>query len=240
MRMFVVLLLSLLMLHCGQAGDGGHVVVGDGAATLAIYRSQSSAVHPMLEAHRVIVRISGDSFDTLEFAFAADVTELLMEGIPSGRDRYVTVAVENIREQVVRMGEQSDVDIASDGVTDVTMTLDAVPIFTNVVDGSIVANTRFRPEVITAPGHTIHVRYQRDGGFDEPLIDAALGTDAIVTDPDVGVAAIATPPLAPGQYHLVVRDAETARTSQAELTIVDGTQRRSAPFVWAMVTHTGR
>ncbi|MBI4237864.1 MAG: hypothetical protein HY696_05530 [Deltaproteobacteria bacterium] len=236
-----IFLLALLTTHCGgtaPTNDTGDAVGG----THVQVTKRAAATHPLGQIAAYTIAVSGPGFETVETTMASDATEAVLDGIPAGEARQVSVSALNEETQRIWSGEARDVVIPAGEVVEVPIALQPIPIFANVRDGSVVTNTRLRPMIVAPPGTTVAMlQAPADGtGTPEPVVDVALGAVNVPIADASGLVQLRPAPLPPGRYQLVVEDTATHRTSTVSVTIVDGTRRRGAPFYAAAGAATPR
>lgn len=233
---------ALLTAHCGgSAAPAAGVLDGEGVARVQVVK-RAAATHPLGQIAAYTVAVSGPGFETVEATIAPDSTEAVLEGIPAGDARQVAVSALNAEAQQIWSGEARAVSIPAGEVVEVPITLEPIPIFANVRDGSVVTNTRLRPAVVAPRGTTVTMLQAPADGVaaPEPVLDAALGSVNVPIEDASGLVQLRPAQLAPGRYQLVVEDTATHRMSSVVVTIVDGTRRRGAPFYAVVGASTPR
>ncbi|GEM_PF-2123831 len=235
----VLLLLALAITHCGGGASTSSSisstaanadVASDSGALLLVVKQLAASTDPLLQVATYRVHIDGPGMEPVEQEFAGDTHNAVIENVAVGADRHVEVTALNSATQAVRIGDQSAVTVSAGDVTNVTLTLDTIPIFVNLHDGDVVPNTRLRPEIVAAPA--THVKIQSEqSGQSTPLVDASLNVEAPLTDATTGHLQLQPRLLAPGAYDLRVADANSGRASQVHVTVIDGAHARGANFV---------
>lgn len=181
---------------------------------------------------RYAVKIEGPGIASPIVAeFPGDAESGLVEGVPVGDGRVVSVTAMNANAATILAGETPGVEV-DDGLTTVEIALEAVPIFTNLADGAAVDNTRLVFRLFSDPAHPVVVE-EMGGGDAAALADASTGGTEIALDASTGLGVLAPVPLAPGDHRFSVRDVATGRSSSAEVRLLDGARRKGAPFVAA-------
>lgn len=221
-------LLGLLALGgCGGGdGDGASLVV----SVLGAKAFDARAEHGRIEKYEVLV--TGEGIQRAVVAqFPGDASEGVIEGVPAGEGRRVDVRAVNPNGSVIRAGEAQGVRVGG-GLTAVEVTLEAVPIFTNLAQGNAVDNTRLVFSVFGDPEHPAIVEEVREEGA-VPMLDAASGLPEFNLDAATGLGRLAPALLEPGKRTFSVTDLATGRRSLVGVRVVEGRGRRSAPIVSA-------
>jgi len=225
MKRILILLALLALASCGGNVPGGGRIA---LKVMSVGSFSSSAEHGRVDKYRVTV--SGEGIEPPIVAeFSGDAEEGIIEDIPTGSDRTVEVRALNPNDVAIREGEAGEVDIGG-GITEVPVTLEFVPIFTNIADGNTIENTRLVFKVFSDPANPVIVEEVTDAGA-VPLIDASTNLAELNLDESTGMGRIAPALMEPGKRIFAVRDLVTGRTHEAGVTLVDGTGRRPAPVV---------
>lgn len=218
------------------AGCGGGDVDMKGThGALAVKVTNAKSFNPKVEHGRIeryVVRIEGDGItEPIVAEFPGSATEGVVEGVPVGGNRTVSVEAKNPNSVVIRAGEEPGVSVG-DGETSVEVALEAVPIFTNLTDGAAIDNTRLVFRLFSDPGRPLMIE-DSTGGGGSPLADASTNLPQVNLDQATGLGQLAPGLIAPGERGFVVRDLITGRGSSVSIRLLDGTERKAAPFVAA-------
>lgn len=218
---------ALAAAACGTP-DGG------AGGSLAVSIRGVEGFNPSIAAGKIAlyrVRIEGPGIAApIEASFPADAAGGVIDGVPVGGGREVSVTAENINDVAIRAGEASGVEVG-DGPNEVDVVLQAVPIFTNLADGAAVDNTRLVFRVLADPAHPTIVE-NRTAGAD--AAGAASGFSAGVSlDAATGLGMFTPSLMPPGERIFAVRDAVTGRESIVRVMLLDGAKRRAAPLMAA-------
>ncbi len=232
-------LLSLLGLIAiaGCGGGNGGTASSDsahkGAGKIAVKISGSKSFNPALEAGKIAhytVTIEGAGISKpITAEFPGEASEGIIEGIPNGDGRMIKAKAINKNDQVIRGGEAAGI-ATGDGVTEVPITMEAVPIFINIADGAVIDNTRLMMRIYSDPAHVVMIE---DVGKSGALLDAAANLPEIHLDEATGLGLLAPRLLPPGSHTVSVRDIVTERSSQISITLTDGSKRVAAPLAAA-------
>lgn len=224
---------------CGGGGDsdsaGAPAMVaapGSGSGQVALVIKGAKSFNPSITPGQITqyeITVSGEGFEPIKTIVAGDATDALIPGIPTGAHRMVHVAAVNPNQQKIREGEATDVEIPGDAVAEVPITMQAVPVITNVADGAFVANTRLRFNIYSDPASIVELT-SSTGETSTALTDVVENRPTVATDAATGVATFVPPKLAPGDYLLTVSDAKTGRKSQVSVVVTDGARERAAPI----------
>ncbi len=230
----IILLLSLLALAGCGLGEGGQ---GSG---VAVRVTKAASFDPSIEHGRIeryVVSISGEGIDApITGEFPGDTEEGVVEGVPAGGDRTVEVRAMNPNGVAIRGGEAFGVSVGG-GITEVSIELESIPIFTNIADGNTIDNTRLVFRIFSDPANPVIVE-EADGPA-SPLVDASRGVPELYLDESTGMGTVAPGLIEPGEHSFAVRDAVTGRSHAVDVRLVDGTGRRPAPLVSAAATEAG-
>lgn len=228
--LIMTLISTLVICSCGtNPGDKG-----DGHASLAITIEGGKIFNPNIEhgsvdKYRVVIR--GDRMDDIAAEFDGGAQEGVIDGIPVGDDREITVEAINPNGLAIRAGEALGVKINS-GFNDVPVRLESVPVFANIADGATIENTRLIFRVFSDPAHAIVV----DGANDSEsfsIVDAATNLNEIHADESTWLASISPKIMPKGEHVFEVRDLSSDRSSSIRVRLIDGERARPAPLVSA-------
>lgn len=233
--------LALLALLSSCGGPG---MTASGEASLAIRVENAvpfdpSIAHGRVERYRVTIEGEGIA-EPIVAEFDGEASEGTIENVPTGGDRLVSVTALNANAQSIRAGEAPGVAIHG-GTNEVAITLEAVPIFTNLADGNVVDRERLIMRILADPAHPVRIVDEVDAAA-VVLADGAEERGCIQMNAATGEGRFVPQPLAHGWHRFTVRDAETGRESAARILLIDGA-RRPAPLVAAgavLVEGTGR
>ncbi len=233
----LILMMTMGIAACGGGANSYSVSSSTsgpgGTGQIALKVSGAKSFNPNIPAGKIkqyVITVSADGFAPIQTAVSGDATEASIDGIPTGDHRTVSVVAINPNDQTIREGEASDVAIPGGGATEVPITLQAVPVITNVADGSYVANTRLRLSIYSDPATTVELTADT-GKTVATLNDVVENRPLVATDASTGVASFVPPQLAPGDYTLTVRDSKTGRKSQVSIVVTDGAREHGAPLV---------
>jgi len=227
-RILTLLALLALVGCAAPSGDSG-----GGAIAIKVTNAASfdpSAEHGRIEMYRVTV--TGEGIDAPVIAeFSSEVEEGVVSGISTGDGRTVAVEAVNPNGVSIRAGEAFDVEVGG-GITEVTVTMEAVPIFTNVAEGNTIDNTRLVFKIFSDPANPVAVR-EYSGESMRALIDASTSLTEIHLDLSTGMGKFAPALMDPGVRDFAAVDLVTGRTHRVKVLVVDGAGRRPAPLVSA-------
>lgn len=225
----ILFLLGLLALAgCGAQGSDGASGNGIAIKVMSAKSFNPGIEHGRIEAYRVT--ITGDGISpSITAEFEGDATEGVIDDVPTGEDRTVSVTAINPNDIGIRAGEAEGVKVGG-GLTEVSVKLEAVPIFTNVATGNTIDNTRLVFKIFSDPQNPIVVEELGHAGV-SPLIDASSNVSELYLDESTGMGRLAPLLMEPGKRRFVVRDIVTGRSHEVSVRIVDGTGARPAPMV---------
>lgn len=196
----------------------------------------SKSFNPNIEHGRIVtyhVTVTGEGIDlpvTAEFDGAA--TKGVIEGIPTGSNRKITVEAVNPNSIMIRQGETSGVSIQGGATANVEVTMESVPIFTNIADGNTIDNTRLIFQLFADPTSPVLVE-DASGVSPSVLADVSTTNTEINLDTSTGLGRMSPALQSVGQHTYIVRNPVTGKSSAITVNLVDGTKRKGAPFVAA-------
>lgn len=220
----VVIGAMFFLLHCGGEGasqgssprDGGnlHVVVKNST-------SQATEPYARIAAYRVVV--TGEGMATpIEALFSGESETGVIEGVPVGGNRLLTVEAVNNLDQTIRAGDSEPFEVEGGKTATVPVELESVPIFVNVSPGSRIENTRLVLKAFSDPNTPLEFFEGGEG-------DASLMSE-VFSDETRGIADYAPTLLPAGEHTFTVRHSVNGRWSRVSLDLLDGTRRRAAPL----------
>lgn len=226
-----ILLLMTMVFGCGGGSGGGLSLDVTGSAKIVVRNSRSKDGSKDYGAvNKYTVSIYGEGMsEPIEAEFEGDAENGVIEGVPSGGGKTVTVTAINKDDRPIRQGEAEEVNVASGGVTEVEVKLEAVPIFANLYDGNIVKNTRLRFELFADPEDPLHVE-EVLSDKNVTLFDAVSNLEELLPDANTGIAVMVPQNIKPGEHQFKVLSARTGRSSSVKIKVVDGADVKPAPL----------
>jgi len=227
----LVSILALMSLLGGCGGDSNKIS-HRGSLAVRVDGSRSfnpSISHGRIKLYRVTVEGEGIA-EPIVAEFDGGATEGVIEDIPPGDDRFVSVEALNENDITIRAGEALDVRVDG-GDSEVDVRMESVPIFTNLCDGNVIENSHLSIRLFADPDGLLVVDDTRDGELNA-LADVSNGFDGIYLDRSSGMGVLTPGELAPGKHTFTVRNIETSRETSVDIFIVSG-DRRPAPFISA-------
>lgn len=223
---------------CSSGGSGPPAFTssqGSGSGRLALRITGAKSFNPNIKPGQISqyeITVSGEGFEPVKMLVAGDATEATIDGVPTGEHRMVHVAAVNANGQRVREGDATDIAVPNDAVAEVPLTMQAVPIITNVAEGARIANSRLRFTIYSDPATLVELTaLSGESSQSVALTDVVENRPQVATDAATGLASFVPPKLAPGGYLLTVRDNKTGRKSEVTVVVTDGGKERGAPLV---------
>lgn len=225
---------SLLLFSCG--GGSGNIPADKqtgGVGSIKAIVTGSKSFNPNI-SHGLItqykVTITADDMATpIEAVFEGTAESGVIEGVPEGENRKITVEAINSNEAKIREGETEGLEVKSDNVTETEVKMESVPVFANLSSGNVIPNTRFKAVVFSEPGDAVSIEDAYDGAT-LPLLDIATTSTDIQPDTSSGIANISPPLLPAGEHKFTVKNARTGRLSEVTVRLIDGTKLKPAPL----------
>lgn len=227
-RFFLILPLIFIFTSCGSGGE----TFSRAENAIAVIILNSKSFNPNIEHARILkyrVSVEGNEIiEPIEAEFPGDAVEGVIENVPAGTGRVVSVTAINANEQTIRAGETCCVEV-TDGVTDVAVELESVPIFANIRDDAFVDNTRLAFQIFSDAGESVVVE-NASGENNAAVADASTGLSEVVFDTSTGLGRVAPVVMPAGEYKFRVRNLKNGRASEVGVHLLDGERKRPAPF----------
>ena len=225
-----IIILLFLISSCGVTSTPR--ATGNGGSLLLVVKN-SKSFNPNIDHGRIVnyrITVTGSDIDTPIVAeFDGAATWGQVDGIPVGEGREVIVEAINTNGLTIRQGEEANIQIKGGKVNDAEVTLQSVPIFTNIADGNSLDNTRLIFKVFSEPNNSVMVE-EITGSSQETLIDASTSVPEINLDISTGLGRMAPALQQPGQRTYRIRNMNTGRSSTITVNLNDGTKRHGAPL----------
>jgi len=227
----ILLLLSIMLTSCGGGGAGGRSGGATGIVKMLV--SNSRSFNPNIPHGKILkykVTVAGPGMEgPIESFFDGDADAGVVDGVPSGADRTVTVEAVNPNNVIIRAGEASGIAISPGELTEVRVDMASVPIFANLSDGNSVPNTFFVARVFSEPDSPVTVEDEMDGSK-AALTDLASGGTEVLPDASTFFAVVKPALLAPGPHRFTVRNLKNGRSSTVSAYLSDGARLKAAPL----------
>lgn len=222
----IIFIVCIIFSACGSGSNTD-------SSVLAIKINSAGPFNPNIEHGRVDkyrVIVSGEGIDAPIVAeFSGDSEEGVIEDVPTGSGRTVTIEAENGNKKIIFAGETGDVEIEG-GLNEVEVNLDSVPIIANATDGMTVESTRLAFKILSDPQNAVFVEdvYQSAAST---LTNVSTNSDQVASDDSTWLANFSVAKVLEGIHEFQVTDSVTGRSSRVKLYVVDGDKRRPAPLV---------
>lgn len=232
----ILTLLGLLAIaSCGGAGSSGDATHSAKFGGLALKVESASKFSPAIDhakigKYRVKIE-AADMTEPIMAEFEGAAASGVIENVPSGENRIVSVEAVNLNDATIKAGETFGVEIGG-GENEVNVELQAVPIFTNLAKEAAIDNTRLVFHVFSDPSHPVVIEEIKEDKNDA-VFDAATNTSQLNLDAATGLGKMAPKLISPGVRKFIVRDIVTGRSSETKVTLLDGSLARPAPFAAA-------
>lgn len=226
---------SLIFLISG-CGGGGAVIpaagsAGTGTAKMIVVHSKSANPREecgVVKTYRVTVSGAGIDEPVVK-EFSGEAENGTVEGIPSGGGRTVLVEAINPSGRLIREGALEGVVVEPGGLAEVTVEMDAVPIFANLEDGNAIANNRLKFVLFADPEDPLEVR-EKSGAASSVVCDLAACEDEFYPDAASGLVTMVPGSVSPGEHTFEVVSKRTGKSSTITIKIMDGSKIGPAPL----------
>ncbi len=231
----VLLAMTISILSaCGGSTPSGNQSTCSGACgVMKLVVSGSKSFNPDIEHGRIVtyrVTVSGEGIEQPVVAeFDGAATEGVIEGIPIGSDRQITVDAINANGAIIRQGGTGGIEVKGGKTAEVEVTLESVPIFTNLSDNNTIDNTRFIFQIFADPANPVAIE-DVTSETATALTDVSTSSAQINLDVNTGAGKMLPALQTAGQHTYKLFDVVTGRSSTATVILSDGTKRRGAPF----------
>lgn len=216
-----VLLLACL-LTCGAACKSHETV----QMTLVIENARGPAglslesLPPIQQVTRFLVTVSGEDLtEPVIIPLDANSTGTSLEDIPDGGSRTILVEALNSEGMVVRRREVTGITIDKEQTEPIVVSLNTVPLFTNLRNGNRVIVSRLQILGVGEPGNSLEIDDDYEGTIDI-LLDVSAGTSVINPSMSAGDFTLVPPELALGWHTFTLRDLDNGEQSQIRFRLV--------------------
>lgn len=221
-----ICLLGLL----GIAGCGGGAVAPDfnisesgenlesGSITLNLIVPPAPYASAKSTLDSFEVTIEGEEMEApFRKSLKADAKGMVLENLPLGRGRSLTVRGLNADGELLRLGKIESLKLDSTAGESVALKLNAVPLVLNLRNEDQISNRRLFFRLFADPGEHLSVR----------LNGTVLGER--VADPR-GIASFYHPDLPPGRHSFTILNLENDLTTELNVSVWEGSQTLGAPL----------
>lgn len=164
------------------------------------------------------VFVEGDGMDVpYETNLGADAKGLLLENLPLGKGRTLTVKAFNKNGELLRTGKIDNFVLENKTGDSFDLKLEAFPLVLNFNEGATISNRRLFLRLYADPQQKLQVEYNGE------ILGSAVTNEK-------GITSVYRPGLPAGDYQLTVRNLENDLTSALNLKIWEGSQMQGAPL----------
>lgn len=153
------------------------------------------------------IRLEGDDFAPIEQIISNDASGVVIQGIPIGTNRHISVWALNRDGQILREGLLNNVTIST-GKIELSIPLLSVPMVLNLEEGSAVSNQDLFFDLLTDPGHYLTVK-------------TTMPLGEVVADPQ-GFASFYPDILPAGYYQFTIVDEDSGKSRLLSLRLYEG------------------
>lgn len=176
-------------------------------------------LHPIQKVSRFVVTVTGDDMEEpVVINLNADTSGTNLDEIPEGAERIFLVEALNAEDVVVRRKMITGITIDKDQAETIVVSLNTVPLFTNVRDGNRIIVNRLKLLGVGEPGGSLEIMDGEEGSTGV-LMDVSVGESVITPSLSVGDFNFQPPELALGMHTLTLRDLDTNEQSQVTIRI---------------------
>jgi len=227
---------TLIFVGCGSGGNEPSSISFSetkegGAIQLTVFDSKNPNLSKTVQVSKYKVVLDGEGLTPLEQTFSQDAGGVVIAGIPVGQNRRIQVSALNEQGKILREGVADHIFVEGGKITDVPVSLQAIPVVLNVSDNDHLSNRRLYFQIFSDPKHNVAVS---EGN---PLPDILTSLNQLPTD-EQGIAKLYPGSLAPGEHHFVIQDMTTGKSSSLTLNLWDGNKIKGAPLFSASKTTT--
>lgn len=177
-----------------------------------------------IETYKAVVE--GEGLQSKEEILPVGLSGVVIDGIPAGKNRKISIQALNIFGEVVREGIAEGVSIEKGKRIALDIALQSVPLSLNLKAEDFLSNQRLYFHLFSDPGHVLSVRK-------EDLLQDVVGGKAFVVANSKGEAKFYPGPLPAGDYHFTLIDQTNRRARTVTIHLWDGTKVKAAPFFTA-------
>ena len=210
----------------GEDPDGGRLDVSVKHAFAPAGLTKTENLPEVLKVASFHVKITGPTFDPIEADFPASAKEGVIHGVPQGVNRIAEVTALNSRGHSIRRAIVDGINVIKKQKTNVVADLQTIPMITNLVDGSLVTQTRLVFKGYGEPENVVKVLDSFQGNIiTVPVLPLALSSNKEARyiprySLEDGSFSI-TPPLLPlGQHTFMIQDPISREKSEITITLV--------------------
>lgn len=197
-------------------GDAGYLQLNVSGS-----RGKSFSERTRIDAYKVI--LEGEGLARKEETLPGGSKGLLIDGIPAGPHRTITIQGLNVFGEVLREGSLAGLNVEKGKRIQADVVLQAIPLSLNFKEEDHWSNQRLYFHLFSDPGHLLSVKGE------EFFQDVAAKTDRLHTSLQ-GEAKFYPGPLPAGNYRFEVLDRTNGRSRVHTLHLWDGTKRKGAPL----------
>jgi len=225
MKQFIhILILATLIVSCGSGSGKSN----PGQLYLRFVENHEfnpNADHGRIEKFKVT--ITGDDLESSivqTFPYGTDRVEF--DNFAGGSTVQVLIEAINPNSYVIRRGRSEDIFIKGGQANEAIVSINNVPVYANVKDGSLVNANRFVPKIF-APGGLEFEMLDAFNGSENVLTDQVTNESvfSVSADTDSSVRTIYTPFFSEGSHQLMVQDTDTGEATTISLTVYQPDRR---------------
>lgn len=235
MKRNLLFIIGLLVIcGCGGAKDMAAPTENNGGTASVSLNVMKSTANVGNKSYSTIkqykVGITGPGIaEPIEAFFDGTEESGTVDGIPVGVERIVRIEAINNNQQIIREGLQESVTIHGGSANQLSIEMDAVPIFVNLQDGNSIAGNRIRFELFSDPQDSLEIIDLYNSSSSQ-LVDASSSSSEIYPNITTGTALFMPVGMLAGEHQFSVVSRRTGKLSTINIKVLDGAVIRPAPL----------
>lgn len=169
---------------------------------------------------RFVITVTGEDLEEpVIINLDSDTTGTSLRDLPEGTSRTLLVEALNSEGMVVRRRQIDGITINKDNTEPIVVSLNTVPLFTNLRNGNRVIVDRLMMLGVGEPGGSLEINDEYDGSIGV-LFDMAVNDSLITPSMSMGDFSFLPPTLSQGMHTFTLSDLDTGESSQVTVRLV--------------------
>ncbi len=227
-----IILFVVIGYGCSSGGGQNSSEVNSDSASInlaVIHTTERDSHYLVGRIARFLIVVEGDNLQPIKLNVSANAHEVEIENVAPGENRKITVTAFNRDDQAIREGVSELFSIAKGETKEVSVKLEAIPVFINVHDGNVVSNKRLVFEILADPGESLTVEDVTEKSV-EPLVSLSTNSNEISTNASTGLGLFNPMNVRLGERTFQARSTKTGKFSNVKLVVTDFELRKPAPL----------